>query len=223
MNESLFFLHMLAALLFLALAVRMGKTALGIYVALSGVLANLFVVKQIELFGLHATASDVFAVGGILGLNLLQELFGIQAARRAVWASLSALVFFACMSQIHLLYSPSSFDATQGAFAAILGAAPRIVAASIGVYALVQRVDILFFSLLKRGISHFGARVFLSLLLSQALDTALFSFFGLYGLVVGLFEIMLVSYGVKCAVIACSSPLAALLKRFSRESYGVSV
>ena len=223
MNEALFFLHILAALLFLALAVRMGKTALGVYVALSGVLANLFVVKQIGLFGLHATASDVFAVGGILGLNLLQELFGIQAAKQAVRASLIALLFFACMSQIHLFYLPSPFDSTQAAFTAILGTAPRIVAASIGVYALVQRADILFFSFLKRGISHFGTRIFLSLLLSQALDTALFSFFGLYGLVVGLFEIMLVSYGVKCAVIACSSPIAALLKRFSKEAYGVSV
>lgn len=145
MNEALFFFHVLAALVFLGLAVRMGKMALGVYVALSGVLANLFVVKQIELFGLHATASDVFAVGGILGLNLLQELFGIQAAKQAVRASLFALVLFACMSQIHLLYNPSLFDVTQGAFTAILVAAPRIVAASIGVYALVQRVDILFF------------------------------------------------------------------------------
>ncbi len=223
MNEALFFLHIGAALLFLGLAVRMGKMALGIYVAISGVLANLFVVKQIELFGLHATASDVFAVGGILGLNLLQELFGVQAARQAVRASLSVLVLFACMSQIHLLYLPSPFGATQEAFVSILGTAPRIVAASIAVYALVQRADILFFAFLKRGIAHFGARVFASLLLSQALDTALFSFFGLYGLVEGLFEIMLVSYGVKCAVIACSSPLAALLKRFSKEPYGVSV
>ena len=72
MNETIFFLHIFSALLFLALAIRLGKMALGVYVALSGVLANLFVVKQIELFGLHATASDVFAVGGILGLNLLQ-------------------------------------------------------------------------------------------------------------------------------------------------------
>lgn len=222
-NEAVFFLHILAALLFLALAVRMGLAALSVYVALSGVLANLFVVKQIELFGLHATASDVFAVGGILGLNLIQELFGRESAKRTVRASLIALVLFACMSQIHLLYLPSSSDATQGAFDSILRAAPRIMAASIGVYAFVQRVDIFFFTLLKRVIGRFEVRVLLSLLLSQALDTALFSFFGLYGLVEGLLEIMLVSYAVKCAIIACSSPLAAFFKRIPKEANGVSV
>ena len=58
---------------------------------------------------------------------------------------------------------------------------------------------------------------------SQALDTALFSVFGLYGLVKNLFEIMLVSYAVKCAIIACSSPLAALLKRFHKEAHDVPV
>lgn len=223
MNEAIFFLHILAALLFLALAVRLGKMALGVYVALSGVLANLFVVKQIELFGLHATASDVFAVGGILGLNLLQELFGRESAKKTVVASLAALVLFACMSQIHLFYEPSGADATHNAFKAILSPAPRIVAASIGVYYFVQRVDILFFSFLKRGVERFGIRVLFSLLLSQALDTALFTFLGLYGLVEGLAEILLVSYAVKCAVIACSSPIAALLKRFFKEASNVPV
>ena len=178
MNEAIFFAHILAALLFLGLCVRFGKMALGVYVALSGVLANLFVVKQIHLFGLHATASDVFAIGGILGLNLLQELFGGDAAKKAVQASLAALLFFACMSQLHLFYAPVEFDSTQVAFEAILSSAPRIVAASIGVYYLVQRSDVLFFGALKRAIGSFGVRVLVSLFFSQALDTALFSFFG---------------------------------------------
>lgn len=223
MNEPIFFLHIFAALVFLAISVRFGKMALGIYVALSGVLANLFVVKQIDLFGLHATASDVFAVGGILGLNLLQELFGAQAAKKAIRASLAALVLFACMSQIHLLYVPNASDGVHSAFVSILSSAPRIVAASIGVYYLVQRLDVVFFTLLKRFVQRFEIRVLLSLLLSQALDTALFSFFGLYGLVESIFEIMLVSYAVKCLVIACSSPLAAFLKRFHKEAYDVPV
>lgn len=217
MNEVIFGLHILADLVFLALAVRYGKTALGIYIALSGILANLFVVKQIQLFGLMATASDVFAVGGIFALNLLQELHGQQAANRATIASLGALVFFAFMSQIHLSYIPSPHDATHVAFHSVLSSTPRIVAVSIGVYYLVQRLDLLFFGALKSFIAQFEIRVLASLLVSQALDTALFSFFGLYGIVDALFQIMIISYAIKCVVILCSSPLASVLKRFVRR------
>ncbi len=217
MNELIFILHIFSALFFLGVAVRLGKMALGVYIALSGVLANLFVVKQIELFGFHVTASDVFAVGGILGLNLLQEIYGSEEAKKAVRASLAALILFACMSQVHLLYSPSTFDSTHGSFVSILSSAPRIVAASIGVYYLVQRLDVLFFKFMRTGLKHFGIRVLFSLLISQALDTVLFSFFGLYGIVESLADIMILSYAVKCAIIACSSSLALLLKRFHKE------
>ena len=60
-------------------------------------------IKQIDLFGFSVTCSDVFAIGGILSLNLLQEYFGKEAASRAVKVSLLALLFFAVMSQVHLV------------------------------------------------------------------------------------------------------------------------
>lgn len=214
MNEFLFFFHILAVLICLALSLRQGQMALGIYVALTGVFANLFVVKQIKLFGMHATASDVFTIGGILGLNLLQELYGTDVAKKTIRASFFALLFFATMAFIHLLYAPSLLDQTHHSYAQILSPAPRIVLASISVYYLVQRFDLIFFSFLKRFIPRFGIRVILSLLVSQALDTLLFTFLGLYGLVASLFEVMVVSYIVKSVIILFSAPLAAFLRRF---------
>lgn len=218
-NEFLFFGHIVAALLFLAIAVRSGQAALFAVVALSSLLANLFVLKQIVLFGMHVTCSDVFTICGILGLNLLQELQGKQAARQAVLGSLLCLIFFACMSQIHLLYAPSPFDQTHNAYRAIFDPAPRIVAASILVSYLVQRFDVVLFGFLKRRLNdrHLGLRLFISLVITQALDTTFFTFLGLYGLVASLFNVIIVSFAVKCAIIACSTPIAGLLKRFSRQ------
>jgi len=215
MNEILFFAHILFILLFLAIAVRLGQGALTVYIGLSAVLANLFVVKQMTLFGFQVTCSDVFAVGGILGLNLLQDLYGKEAARRSIRASLFAMILFVAMSQMHLFYTPSVFDQTQSAYVAILGQTPRIVVASLIVYYVVQRIDVLFFAFLKRFIQNLGTRLLLSLLVNQALDTILFSFLGLYGLVASLFDIIIVSYIVKCTIIAASSYIAGLLKRYA--------
>src|SRR5438105_2686546 len=80
----------------------LGQSALTTWIAILSLIANLFVLKQISLFGFNATACDVFAIGGLLGLNLLQEKFGRQATQQAIYISFSALVFFAVMSYIHL-------------------------------------------------------------------------------------------------------------------------
>jgi uncharacterized integral membrane protein (TIGR00697 family) len=217
MNEILFFTQFVAVLAALYSAVRTGRAGLVALIALSGVLANLFVVKEMVLFGLHVTCSDMFAVGGILGLNVLQELYGREAAREGIRTSLFLLIFFAVFSQIHLLFLPSGGDQTHEAFTQILSSTPRIVVASILSYYLVQRMDLVCFSVLKKWFSSFSIRVFLSLLFSQAIDTILFSFLGLYGLVESIFDIILVSFAVKFALIACSSPLSFLLKMAAKK------
>lgn len=214
MNEAVFLFHIFIVIGFVLGALRLGKSALIACIALQGVLANLFVVKQMKLFGFAVTCSDVFAIGGILSLNLLQEYFGKEAAKQAVRISLLTLLFFAFMSQIHLAYSPTNLDTTQPAFSAIFSQSVRIVFASIGTFYLVQQFDIRFFGILR---GKLPVRVAISLVSSQLLDTVLFSFLGLYGLVESLFDIILVSFLIKCLIIATSSPFVAFSKRFVKN------
>ncbi len=207
MNELLFFTHIAFVLGFALIALRSGKVALVSFVALQAVLANIFVLKQTQLFGLSVTCSDVFAVGGMLSLNLLQSRYGADAAKRAVSISLATLLFFVLMSQIHLLYAPTAADATHAAYATLLETTPRLIGASVVTFYIVQRWDVWFFSQLKWG--RFG----ISLLVSQALDTALFSFLGLYGQVSSLFDVIAFSFLVKSIVIGCSSLFLALSQK----------
>ncbi len=202
-------------------AARVGKTALAVLIALQGVLANLFVVKQMDLFGMTVTCSDVFAVGCIVGLNLMQEHFGKEAAKKSIAISFFSMVFFVITSQLHLWYTPSLHDLAHPAFAQILSSTPRIVLASISVFFLVQKFDVFFFGWLKNLLSgrYLALRMGISLLLSQFIDTVLFTYLGLYGIVTSVWEVIAVSFAVKCLVIGCSAPLAAFSKRFmgSRE------
>ena len=207
MNEGLFFFAIFAVLAFVLWALRLGKTALVALIALQGVLANLFVIKQMSCFGLSITCSDVFSIGGMLALNLLQEYFGKEEAVKAVKASLLALLFFALMAQVHLWYVPSFSDTTQGAFSAVLGYSPRIVAASLFSFYWVQRFDVRFFGWVRGDLR---TRVMLSLFLSQFIDTVLFSVLGLYGLVESLVDIILVSFLVKCVMIVTSGMFVGL-------------
>ncbi|MBI2812048.1 MAG: queuosine precursor transporter [Candidatus Melainabacteria bacterium] len=220
MNELLFFLHVAVVMLFGFGALRLGSPALTAWVALQAVLANLFVIKQISFFGFHVTCSDVFAVGSILGLNLLREYFGAEAAKRALWTCFFSMVFFVAMAQIHLLYTPSPYDTAHSAFEAILSPSPRLLGASLLVFFIVQQIDMRFFSYLKDKFSFLPlvVRNGISVSTTQVLDTVLFSFIGLFGLVTHLTDIILISSLIKLLVISLMSPLVHFSKRFLPRS-----
>ncbi len=215
MNEWIFFCHVLLVIAFTFGCLRLGAPALIAFVALQGILANLFVVKQIDLFGFSVTCSDVFAIGGILSLNLLQEYYGQERAKQAVKISMVALLFFACMSQFHLFYEPTLLDRTHASFQAIFSSSLRILFASLFTFFLVQQFDVRFFSKLQGKLPF---RIALSLFSSQLLDTVLFSFLGLYGLVESIFDIILVSFLIKCLIILASAPFTAFSKRFVKDA-----
>ena len=109
MNEVLFFLHLLLIFSFALFALKLGKIFLTTWIAIQAILANLFVIKQICFFHFNITCSDAFAIGSVLGLNLLQEYYDKQSAKKALWAAFFAMFFFSIMSQMHLLYTNFGF------------------------------------------------------------------------------------------------------------------
>lgn len=214
MNELLFFIQVLLIITFALGALKLGNTALSAWVTVQALIANLFVLKQITLFGFDVTASDAFAIGSLLGLNFLQEYFGKDEANKATKLCFFFMVFLVLASQVHLLYQPSSYDTTQEAFLTILAPSPRLLLASMSVFFIVQQIDIRFFAFLKKHLPKrsFAFRTTIALILSQFLDTFLFSFAGLYGIVTSIIDIIFISFAVKLIVIFCITPLLRIAK-----------
>lgn len=219
MNELLFVFHVLCVLGFGLGALRLGASGLTAWAALQAVLANLFVIKQIEFFGFHITCSDVFAVGSILSVNLLREYYGKEASSRALWVCFYLMVFFVAMAQFHLGYTPSPLDTTQSAFTLLLSPSPRLLFTSLGVFFFVQQLDLILFGRLQKKWPNvsLGLRNGVSLSLTQFIDTVLFSVIGLWGLVGHLTDIIVVSFLVKLLVIFLITPFLSFSRRFVNE------
>jgi uncharacterized integral membrane protein (TIGR00697 family) len=203
-------------MVFTLAAFRLGKAALTVWICLQALLANLFVLKQVSLFGFYVTCSDVFAIGGIFSLNLLQEHYGKALAQQAVYLCFYFLLFFAILSQVHLLYRPAPVDSMHGAYTQLFTPVPRLLLASLATFFIVQKCDIKLFGWLKLHLasSSFALRTFCSLLISQALDTALFSFLGLYGIVASFFDVLLISFLLKAAIIFSLSPMTYFTRKW---------
>jgi uncharacterized integral membrane protein (TIGR00697 family) len=151
----------------------------------------------------------------MLGLNLLQEYYGKAITRLAIWISFFVSSIFAISAYLHLLYVPFVGDTTHGAYAIILSATPRIVAASLFTYFIVQQCDMRLYGFLKKKFEDrfYIIRNYSSVALSQLLDTVLFSFLGLYGIVSHVWEIILVSYTIKIAILLLATPFLMLSRR----------
>ena len=206
-------------------ALRFGKEGLIGFICVQVILVNLFVLKQINLFGYTATAADALAVGITLSLNILQEYYSRETALSAIWISFYCAVFYALVSLFHLAYTPVLSDTTHTLFKTLLLPMPRIVIASLITFLIVQHLDAQIYFLLKRKFhaQYFVLRNYGSLFLTQFLDTVLFTFLGLYGTTESLsnfstlFDIIKVSSIIKAVVIIITVPYVRLARSFIKD------
>jgi uncharacterized integral membrane protein (TIGR00697 family) len=217
MNEIIFFTH--AAVIFLLTlgALRLGKEALMSWIVMQALLANLFVIKQMTIFSMQATCSDAFMLGSVLGLNLLQEFFGRDAAKRAILLAFLGMAALALLAKIHLVYESSSNDWSNEAFKTLFSSSPRLLLASLTSFFVAQQCDVRFYSWLKKRLAKvsYVVRIGCSLVVSQAIDTVLFSLLGLYGLVDDIVSIIVFSFIIKLIIAATATPFTAFAKKLA--------
>ena len=207
-NEFIFVAHIATISSIVLACALLGKEALIALISVFFLLANIFVIKQIELFGLNATGADAFIIGIGFAINLLQEKWGIQASRQSIMISLATSLIYLLMSKFHLLYNAASFDTTNEHFIILLQHTTRIIIASFVSYLCIQLFDTTMYAYLKQQTNgkYLILRNYASLLSSQFLDTILFSFLGLYGIVDNVWHIIFISYCIKVISIFLITP-----------------
>ncbi len=215
MNELIFLAHIIFIGITCLVSLKFGAEALVAFLCVQPIIANLFVLKQITLFGFTATAADVYIVGSVITLNLIQEYFGKALARKSIWISFLMLLFYTIATQFQIWYAPSPVDMAHGYFFQLLQFMPRLTIASMITYLIVQHIDSFtygFFNKLFAG-KHLLLRNYSTIAISQLLDTLLFSFLGLYGILADLPQVMIVSFSIKMGVMLAASPFILFTRR----------
>jgi uncharacterized integral membrane protein (TIGR00697 family) len=215
-NICILIFQILIILFFIIFSTKYGESVLNSWLCFLAVAMNIFVLKQITLFNLNVTATDAIAVSYLLGLNVLQEYFGKKAARKHALLAIFISSGFLIISIFHLLYKPNIHDFSDDSYKLIFGYMPRLVISSFTSFFLVQISDIFCFSWIRHKLN--GKFFFLRLLIcgafAQILDTLLFTFLGLYGVVENIFHIVFISILFKFFVLFLSVPFISLCKKF---------
>jgi uncharacterized integral membrane protein (TIGR00697 family) len=224
-NEVLFLVSIIFIAFSSIIALYLSATALTALVCLEIVLMNLFVTKQMMLCGLNATTADALGIGAVLGINLLREYYGALIARKTVYLSFAIVIFYTIITWLQLAYEPSACDVQQPHFVAILGQMPRILLASLFTYMLVESIEYYLYDYYKKWFNgrYFIIRNYGVVLVTQMLDTVLFTVLGLYGIVDNVTEIITVSYAIKAITIVCMTPLMVICKKILERAGYVKI
>ncbi len=194
-----------------------GKSGLFAWVAMSTILANIQVTKTIEIIGLTATLGNSLYASTFLATDILNEKYGKKEAKKAVWLGFSALLVMVIAMQFGLQFIPGESDFAHGSLETIFGLVPQIAFASMIAYLASQHIDVLIFSALRKIFpkdSQFWIRNNGSTLLSQLLDTLIFTsiaFYGLFPFDVWI-QIFISTYILKFIVSILDTPFGYLAK-----------
>ncbi len=197
-----------------------GRTGLFLWVGFATVLANIQVVKLIEIFGLTATLGNAVYGSIFLVTDILNEKYGKQEAKKAVWLGFSSLIMMMIIMQVVLLFEAAPDDFAQQSLATIFGLIPRIALGSMIAYIISQYTDVLIFSFLRRVFPSDGAfwiRNNGSTMLSQLLDTLIFTsiaFMGVYPADIWI-SIFISTYVLKFLVSIVGTPFGYMAKRIT--------
>lgn len=196
-----------------------GRKGLYAWVAFATVLANIQVIKTIEMFGIVMTLGNSIYASIYMTTDLLNEKYGPKAAKQAVWFGFFTLFASAIIMQMVLVFVPQESDISQEALKTIFGLAPQIALGSLTAYFVSQFLDVRVFSALKNRFpssNQFWLRINGSIGLSQFVDSLVFcsiAFFKVYPLDVW-FQILLTTYVLKFVISAAGTPVLYIARSF---------
>lgn len=217
-NELLWICLLLTSFLVVIIAYKLfGKTGLYIWTAVAVILANIQVMKTIQIFGLVTAMGNVIYSSLFLVTDIINENHSKKDAQKAVWIGFFVLITTTIIMQISIQFIPHESDFLNEHITAIFSILPRIAFASLIAYLISQTHDVWFFAKLKK--IHTGRYLWLrnnlSTVTSQLLDNIIFTLIAFVGVfswnIIG--QIFLTSYILKVIVAICDTPFVYLARK----------
>lgn len=128
----------------------LGKEGLIGWIGISSILANILILKSVDLLGISATLGNVLFASNFLATDMLTENYGYKEAKKGVKFGIFAVLFFMLATQVALKYIPNAEDFAQGSFELLFGFIPRISIASVSLFAISNFVDIRLYEYLRQ-------------------------------------------------------------------------
>ena len=142
-NELIIFLNLV--ILYISVLIwyyLFGTKGLYCFSIFATIVANIEVLILVDAFGMEQTLGNVLFATTFLITDIVSEVNGKKESDKLVNTNILTSVLFVIVSQMWLLYTPSGNDFAMGSIKTLFSAVPRIILASLLVYAVTQRFDV---------------------------------------------------------------------------------
>lgn len=224
MNEALFFITIIVNFAGVIFAYKFfGKTGVFAWIALATIVANVEVLKCVDIFGMALTLGNVTYGSIFLATDILNEKYGVEEAQKSVYLGFFALLMFTIITQIDLHYISNEADFAGEAMKTLFTITPRICFASMSAYFVSNMMDVYLYKFIRNilpsdkflWVRNNGATC-----LSQLFDTAMFTFIGFAGVFSKdvVFQLFITTYLIKLFIAILDTPFLYLAKRIKNDN-----
>ena len=186
------------------------------WVAMVSILANVITAKNANVLGLNVAIGTVLFASTFLATDILNENYGKEYAKKAVYIGLFSSALLIISTQIALRYVPSAIDYADGAMQTLFGLNLRISLASMVMYFIANMGDVLLFDGIRKKTDgkYLWLRNNVSTILCNCLENFGFiflAFAGIYDLKT-IFSIAIGTSVVELIAAVCDTPFLYLAK-----------
>lgn len=128
----------------------LGKEGIIGWMGIASILANLLLIKSVDVLGISATLGNVLFASNFLATDILTENYGYKEAKKGVRFGIISVIIFMIVTQVALLFVPNAEDIAQSSFETLFSFIPRISIASTSMFALSNKIDIRLYEWLRK-------------------------------------------------------------------------
>lgn len=223
MNEILFFITLIINFCCILFSYKFfGKIGVFCWIAMATIIANVEVLKCVDIFNMALTLGNVTYGSIFLATDILNEKYGVHEAQKSIYIGFFALLVFTLITQIDLQFIPNSSDFVTESMKTLFTITPRVCFGSMFAYLISNMLDVHLYMLIKKSLpsdKFLWLRNNAATMISQLFDTVIFTFIAFAGVFSGqiLIQLCVTTYLIKILIALLDTPFLYIAKKINPE------
>lgn len=196
------------------------KEGLYVWLSIATILANLTVCKMIDVFSFTTSLGNVLFASTFLATDIMSEKYSKKDAKRGVYISIFSGITFIIVTQLTLLFIPSSDDVVNDAMKTLfsISISIRTISASMIMFFISNMADIHIYNKLKEKYPNkMWLRNNLSTIACNCIENYFFNalaFIGIFPMSI-IISIATTTTLIEIVIALCDTPFLYLSKKLS--------
>lgn len=194
------------------------KEGLFAWLSIATILANLTVCKMIDVFNFTTSLGNVLFASTFLATDIMSEKYSKSDAKKGIYLSIFAGISFIIISQLTLLFIPSSDDIVNDSMKQLFNVSIRTTAASMLMFFISNMSDIYLYNKLKEKLpGKMWLRNNVSTITCNCIENYFFNtlaFIGIFPMSV-IISIATTTTIIEIVIALCDTPFLYLSKKLS--------